>query len=65
MEKLTKDTEELRAIIKEKKISPGIAARFIGCSERQVYRWVQGVSIPSVIYRQAIRRGIRRIKKNL
>jgi len=46
------------------KISPGVAARFIECSEREVYRWVQGINTPSMIYRKAIRHGIRRIKEN-
>jgi hypothetical protein len=65
MGRLTQDVKDLKAVIDEKKISPGIAARFIGCSERQAYRWIRGISIPSVIYRQSIRRGLRRIRKNL
>jgi hypothetical protein len=65
MGKLIKEVIELKTIINEKKISPGIAARFIECSEREVYRWVQGVVTPSMLYRKAIRRGLRRIRNNL
>ena len=55
--------EELDIIIKQKDISPEHAARYIGCSFKQVYRWLAGEAKPSLIYRKAIRRGIERMKK--
>lgn len=55
--------EELGLIMKQKDISPEHAARYIGCSFKQVYRWLEGESMPSMIYRKAIRRGIERMKK--
>ena len=55
--------EELDLVIKQKDLSPEHAARYIGCSFKQVYRWLEGTSKPSLIYRKAIRRGIERMKK--
>lgn len=55
--------EELDLIMKQKDVSPEHAARYIGCSFKQVYRWLEGESKPSLIYRKAIRRGIERMKK--
>ena len=55
--------EELDLVIKQKDLSPEHAARYIGCSFKQVYRWLEGTSRPSLIYRKAIRRGIERMKK--
>jgi len=55
--------EELDLIMKQKDISPEHTARYIGCSFKQVYRWLGGESKPSLIYRKAIRRGIERMKK--
>jgi len=57
--------KELKGVLKEKRISPETAARFIGCTGRQVRRWLEEEAIPNYMSRQAIRRGIRRIKKNL
>lgn len=56
--------KELKEVIEEKRISPETAARFIGCSGREVRRWLEGQTIPLPLSRQAIRRGIRRIQKN-
>ena len=55
--------EELDIVMKQKNLSPEDAARYIGCSFKQVYRWLEGISKPSLIYRKAIRRGIERMKK--
>jgi len=55
--------EELDLVIKKKDLSPEHAARYIGCSFKQVYRWLDGTSTPTLIYRKAIRRGIERMKK--
>jgi len=60
--KPVKEVEELRRLMKEKQISPGVAARFIECSERQVYRWIRGEFTPLPFYLKAIRQGIRWMK---
>jgi len=57
--------KELKQVIEEKKISPETAARFIGCSGREVRRWLEGEHVPLPLSRQAIRRGLMRITKNL
>jgi hypothetical protein len=57
--------KELKRVIEEKRISPETAARFIGCSGREVRRWLEDEHIPLPLSRQAIRRGIRRMEKNL
>jgi len=55
--------EDLRQIMNETGISPDTASKFIGCSGRQIYRWLKGESIPSFLAQEAIKKGIRRIKK--
>lgn len=55
--------EELSLVMDQKNLSHENAARYIGCSFKQVYRWLEGTSKPSLIYRKAIRRGIERMKK--
>jgi DNA-binding transcriptional regulator YiaG len=57
--------KELKQVIEEKQISPETAARFIGVSGREVRRWLEGHNIPLPLSRQAIKRGLRRIRKNL
>jgi hypothetical protein len=57
--------KELRVVLKEKEISPETAAHVIGCTGRQVRRWIDGESTPNFGSRLAIRRGLRRIKKIL
>ena len=55
--------EELELVLKQKNLSPENAARYIGCSFKQVYRWINGISMPTSLYREAIQRGIKRMKK--
>jgi hypothetical protein len=57
--------KELKAVIKEKRISAETAALFIGVSGRQIRRWIEETSIPNLASRKAIRRGLRRIRKIL
>jgi len=57
--------KELKQVMNEKKISPETAARFIGVSGREVRRWLEGKTIPLQLSRQAIRRGLRRMRKML
>lgn len=56
---------ELKHVIKEKKISPETAAFFIGIHGREVRRWLSEEFIPNLSSRKKIRRGLRRIRKNL
>ena len=55
--------KELEAIMKERKVKANTAAMFIHCTARQVGRWIKGESIPSLLSREAIRRGINRMKR--
>jgi len=57
--------KQLKEVMEEKKISPETAALFIGVSGRQVRRWLEEIAIPGLSSRKAIRRGLRRIRKNL
>ena len=54
---------DLKNTINEKGLSPGDASKFIGCSSVQAYRWVRGESIPTLIYRKAIAKALKKIKK--
>jgi hypothetical protein len=56
---------ELADLMKEKRISPETAARFLDCTGRQVRRWLEGQSIPNLTSRKKIKLGLRRIKRNL
>lgn len=47
----------------ERGLSPEDASRFIGCSFIQVYRWLRRESIPTFLYRKAILRAIKKMKK--
>lgn len=55
--------EELRKIKEEKGFSCETMSKFIGCTGRQVDRWLSGESKPTFIYQQLIKKGIKRIKK--
>ncbi|MCK4816635.1 hypothetical protein KA005_12770 [bacterium] len=55
--------KELKSVMEEKKFKGTTAAKFINCSARQVYRWIKSEHIPTAISREAIKRGIRRMKR--
>lgn len=55
--------KELKDLMEEKKIGATGVSGYIRCSPRQVERWLKEESVPSPIYREAIRRGIRQLKK--
>jgi len=55
--------DELKEIMEEKGLSPEEVSKFIGCSGQQVRRWIKKENKPSLIYKQAIRRGIKKIKR--
>ena len=53
--------DDLRRAMAAKRLSPEQAAGYIGCTGAQIRRWFKGVSNPTPIYREAIKRGIERI----
>lgn len=55
--------EDLKDIMKEGGFSAETMSKFIGCSARQVYRWLSGESKPTNVYQILIRKGIRKVKK--
>ena len=54
--------EDLRAIMQEKGFSCDTMSRYIGCSGRQVDRWLLGKSRPTFVYQQLIKKGIKKIR---
>jgi len=54
--------EELRAVMKEKGFSADTMSKFIGCSARQVDRWVSGESKPTRVYQILMKKGIKKVK---
>jgi len=54
--------ESLEKTLLEKNLSPEEACGYIGCSSRQIRRWLKGAR-PTPIYREAIRAGIEKIKQ--
>jgi len=57
--------KELKAVLEDKEISPEMAARFIGTSGREVRRWIEDGVTPNFLSRQAIKKGIAKIKREL
>ncbi|MBN2243103.1 MAG: hypothetical protein JW793_10465 [Acidobacteria bacterium] len=57
--------KKLKAVLKEKEISPETAARYIGVSGREVRRWIEGKVTPLPLSRKAIKAGIKQIERNL
>ena len=54
---------DLENTICEKNISFEDASKFVGCSSVQIYRWIRRQSIPTLIYRQAISKAIKKMEK--
>lgn len=54
--------EELREVMEKRGFSCDTMSRFIGCSGRQVDRWLLGKSKPTFVYQQLIRKGIRKVR---
>ena len=55
--------ELLKSTLEKKGLSPERAAPFFEVNFRTLYRWLNYESIPTKLYRKAIRQVIRRIKK--
>jgi len=54
--------KELKEVMQRKGISADTMSKYIGCSARQVARWVSGESKPTHVYQGLIRKGIKRAK---
>ena len=54
--------EDLKEVMKERGFSADTMSKHIGCSARQVARWVSGESKPTYVYQGLIRKGIKRAK---
>ena len=54
--------KELQTTMEEKGFSSDSMSKFIGCSARQVDRWLSGESKPSPVYRTLIQKGIKKVK---
>jgi len=54
--------EQLKEIMEEKGFSADTMSKFIGCSARQVDRWVLGESRPTQVYQTLIRKAIKKVK---
>ena len=57
--------EDLKAVMRWKDISADTMSKYIGCSARQVARWVSGESRPTNVYQKLIRKGIKRAKSHV
>lgn len=55
--------ENLRKVMDEKGLSAETASKFIDCSFKQVYLWLKYEARPTRIYKKAIQRGIKRMKR--
>ncbi|MBA7521158.1 hypothetical protein ES705_13261 [subsurface metagenome] len=54
--------KELQATMEEKRFSADTMSKFIGCSARQVSRWLSGESKPTRAYQTLIQEGIKKVK---
>jgi len=63
MERSMELIEELKKVMEETGFSYETMAKFIGCSARQVDRWISGESKPTPVYQALIKKGIKKVKK--
>jgi len=54
--------KDLKDVMKWKGISAEAMSKYIGCSGRQVARWISGESKPTLVYQSLIRKGIKQAK---
>ena len=64
LEKMDPTVRLLWETMQLKDLTPEKAAPFIGCSTRQIYRWLEGDK-PRPIYKKAIQAGIRKIDSEI
>lgn len=55
--------EDLKEVMKERGFSADTMSKYIGCSARQVARWVSGESKPTMVYQALIKKGIKKVKR--
>jgi len=55
--------EELEALMTEKGFSCDVMSKFIGCSGRQIDRWIRLEAKPTFVYQKLIRAGIKKVKR--
>jgi transcriptional regulator with XRE-family HTH domain len=55
--------EELKKVMEERGFSADTMSKFIGCSSRQVDRWIRGESKPTHVYQILIKKGIKKVNK--
>lgn len=54
---------ELKEVMEEKGLSPEKMSEFIGCSGKQIRRWLSGEANPTPIYQGIIRKGIKKARR--
>ena len=55
--------KELKKVMKEKDFSPEKASKYLGCSAKQIRRWLTDKATPTYVYQNLIRKGINKIKR--
>lgn len=55
--------EDLRSVMKEKSLSSYATARFVEVAPKSISRWLDYKNRPTLIYRRAIVRAIKRIER--
>lgn len=64
MEQRTKSVENLRTLMQETGLTIGPMAQVIGCTSRQISRWLKGEATPSAVYAKLIDKAVRRLQAN-
>jgi len=54
--------KELKTVMEEKGFSCDTMSKFIGCSARQVDRWLLGEAKPTKVYQTLIQKGIKKAR---
>ena len=64
MEQRTKSVENLRTLMQETGLTIGPMAKIIGCTSRQISRWLKDEAMPSAVYAKLIDKAVRRLQAN-
>ncbi len=62
MEQRIKSVENLRALMSDTGLTIGPMSKIMGCSSRQISRWLKGEAVPSAVYARLIDRTINRLQ---
>jgi len=57
-----KTVEDLRALMSETGLKIRPVAKTIGCSPRQVLRWLKGEAMPTAVYARLIDKAVKRLQ---